>query len=50
MKLLHRKNGLFPAFSFKWWMSHSFHYLIMSEHSMLQKELLAKLKGTGLTA
>lgn len=31
-------------------MSHSFHYLIMSEHSMLQKELLAKLKGTGLTA
>ena len=30
-------------------MSHSFHYLIMAEHSMFQKELLARLKDTGLT-
>ena len=30
-------------------MSHSFHYLIMAEHSMFQKELLAKLRDTGLT-
>ena len=30
-------------------MSSSFHYLIMAEHSMLQKKLLASLKGTGLT-
>lgn len=30
-------------------MSNTFHYLIMAEHAMLQKELLAKLKGTGLT-
>ena len=31
-------------------MSHSFHYLIMTEHSMFQKELLIKLKNTGLTS
>ncbi len=30
-------------------MSNTFHYLIMAEHAMLQKELLVKLKGTGLT-
>ena len=30
-------------------MSPTFHYLIMSEHSMFQKELLAKLKYSGLT-
>lgn len=30
-------------------MSGSFHYLIMAEQSMFQKELLARLKGTGLT-
>ena len=30
-------------------MSHSFHYLIMAEQSMFQKELLARLKDTGLT-
>ena len=30
-------------------MSPTFHYLIMSEHSMFQKELLMKLKGSGLT-
>ena len=30
-------------------MPYSFHYLIMSEHSMFQKELLMKLKGSGLT-
>ena len=30
-------------------MSHSFHYLIMAEHSIFQKELLARLKDTGLT-
>ncbi len=27
----------------------SFHYLVMAEHSMLQKKLLARLKGAGLT-
>lgn len=31
-------------------MSSSFHYLVMAEHSMFQKKLLAKLKGTGLTS
>lgn len=30
-------------------MTHSFHHMIMAEHSMFQKKLLAKLKGTGLT-
>ena len=30
-------------------MSHSFHYLIMAEHSIFQKELLTRLKDTGLT-
>lgn len=30
-------------------MSPTFHYLIMAEHSMFQKELLAKLKDYGLT-
>ncbi len=30
-------------------MRSTFHYLIMAEHAMLQKELLSKLKGTGLT-
>ena len=30
-------------------MSHSFHYLIMAEQSIFQKELLARLKDTGLT-
>ncbi len=30
-------------------MSPTFHYLIMAEHSMFQKELLAKLKDSGLT-
>jgi len=30
-------------------MSPTFHYLIMAEHSMFQKELLMKLKGSGLT-
>ena len=30
-------------------MSHSFHYLIMAEHSIFQKELLNQLKDTGLT-
>ena len=30
-------------------MSQTFHYLIMAEHSMFQKELLKKLKDTGLT-
>lgn len=30
-------------------MQHSFHYLIMAEQSIFQKELLAKLKGSGLT-
>lgn len=30
-------------------MSPTFHYLIMAEHSMFQKELLAKLKYSGLT-
>ena len=30
-------------------MSHSFHYLIMAEHSIFQKELLNRLKNTGLT-
>lgn len=31
-------------------MSLSFHYLIMAEQSVIQKKLLAKLKGYGLTA
>ena len=31
-------------------MSNSFHYLVMAEHSIFQKRLLAKLKGTGLTS
>lgn len=31
-------------------MSSSFHYLVMAEHSIFQKKLLAKLKGTGLTS
>src|SRR5699024_9448235 len=31
-------------------MSSSFHYLVMAEHSMFQKKLLAKLKGTRLTS
>lgn len=30
-------------------MSPTFHYLIMAEHSMFQKELLAKLKASELT-
>lgn len=30
-------------------MDNSFHYLIMAEHSIFQKELLSRLKGTGLT-
>ena len=30
-------------------MSPTFHYLIMAEHSMFRKELLAKLKDSGLT-
>lgn len=30
-------------------MSSTFHYLIMSEHSMFQKELLNRLKDSGLT-
>lgn len=30
-------------------MEYSFHYLLMAEHSTLQKELLARLRGTGLT-
>ena len=30
-------------------MSPTFHYLIIAEHSMFQKELLAKLKDSGLT-
>lgn len=30
-------------------MSHSFHYLIMAEQSMFHKELLSRLKDTGLT-
>lgn len=30
-------------------MSNSFHYLVMAEHSMFQKELQARLKGSGLT-
>ena len=30
-------------------MSPTFHYLIMAEHSMFEKELLAKLKYSGLT-
>lgn len=30
-------------------MSPTFHYLIMAEHSTFQKELLAKLKDSGLT-
>ena len=31
-------------------MSSSFHYLVMAEHSIFQKKLIAKLKGTGLTS
>ena len=31
-------------------MSSSFHYLVMAEHSIFQKTLIAKLKGTGLTS
>lgn len=31
-------------------MDSSFHYLVMAEHSMFQKKLIAKLKGTGLTS
>ena len=31
-------------------MSSSFHYLVMTEHSIFQKKLIAKLKGTGLTS
>ena len=31
-------------------MSSSFHYLVMAQHSIFQKKLLAKLKGTGLTS
>ena len=31
-------------------MDNSFHYLVMAEHSIFQKRLLAKLKGTGLTS
>lgn len=30
-------------------MSYSFHYLVMAEHSMFQKELLTRLRNTGLT-
>lgn len=30
-------------------MEHTFHYLIMAEQALFQKELLAKLKGSGLT-
>ena len=30
-------------------MNAAFHYLIMAEHAMLQKGLLIRLKGTGLT-
>lgn len=30
-------------------MEHSFHHLIMAEHSIFQKKLLAMLKDTGLT-
>ncbi len=30
-------------------MDPTFHYLIMAEHAMIQKELLLRLKGTGLT-
>ena len=30
-------------------MDFSFHYLVMAQHSMFQKELLIKLKGLGLT-
>lgn len=30
-------------------MTPTFHYLIMSEHSMFQKELLSRLKDSGLT-
>ena len=30
-------------------MDFSFHYLIMAEHSIFQKEILIKLKGLGLT-
>lgn len=31
-------------------MSSSFHYLVMAEHSIFQKRLIAKLKGSGLTS
>lgn len=30
-------------------MDFSFHYLVMAEHSIFQKELLSKVKGLGLT-
>ncbi len=30
-------------------MSNTFHYIIMAEHAIFQKELLAKVKGSGLT-
>ena len=30
-------------------MKYTFHYLIMAEQALFQKELLAKLKGSGLT-
>lgn len=30
-------------------MPYSFHYLIMAEHSTFQKELLSRLRDTGLT-
>ncbi|MGI6008380.1 MAG: MarR family winged helix-turn-helix transcriptional regulator [Ruminococcus sp.] len=30
-------------------MNYSFHYLLMAEHSMFQKELINRLKGSGLT-
>lgn len=30
-------------------MSQSFHYLVMAQHSFFQKELLGKLKNTGLS-
>jgi DNA-binding MarR family transcriptional regulator len=29
--------------------NYSFHYLLMAEHSMFQKELINRLKGSGLT-
>ena len=30
-------------------MDNTFHYLLMAEHSIFQKELIARLKGSGLT-